>query len=333
MAVHRETAPSVAENSAPIAAVIVSGGGIQRVATLDLRQYLDSGRFFWLDLASGDDTSRAAFLHEAGLTEADSAWARRFGQTDRMTINSGSLRVVTRLAAIPDLVEFHVWGSSRCMVTVWDGDRSALDSIRAQFFDRIKDLEENPYWAAMVLLEFVLETLDEATSDLDGVLQKLREQIEQRVTSIDLSSLTRRVDKLQATWSAMDRYSSDVRTAAVAVGALPQIHEHAATGLRDYANQVDEIERRLHARYQRGAGLLQNYATAIAKRQSEQINRLTLVSIIFLPITFLTGFFGMNFGWMLKTIGSPSAFLLLGLMLPAASIVLTLLWFKRRQLL
>src|SRR5262249_51583796 len=117
---------------------------------------------------------------------------------------------------------------------------------------------------------------------------------------------------------------SDVRTAAVAVGALPQIHEHAATGLRDYANQVDEIERRLHARYQRGAGLLQNYATAIAKRQSEQINRLTLVSIIFLPITFLTGFFGMNFGWMVKTIGSPSAFLLLGLMLPAASIVLTL---------
>src|SRR5262249_29818564 len=206
MAVHRETAPSVAENSAPIAAVIVSRVGIQRVATLDLRQYLDSGRFFWLDLAGGDDTSRAAFLHGAGLTEADSAWARRFGQADRMTINSESLRVVTRLATMTGgVAEFHVWGSSQCMVTVWDGDGSALDKIRAQFFDRIKELEKNSYWAATVLMELVLETLDEATSNLDGTLQKLRAQIERRVPSIDLGSFTSRLDELQAIWSRIDR--------------------------------------------------------------------------------------------------------------------------------
>jgi Mg2+ and Co2+ transporter CorA len=307
--------------------------GIQREATLDLRQYLDSGRFFWLDLAGGDDTSRAAFLHEAGLTEADSAWARRFGQTDRMMINSGSLRAVTRLATMHGLAEFHVWASSQCMVTVWDGDGSALDKIRAQFFDRIKGLEKSSYWAATVLMELVLETLDEATSDLDGTLQKLREQIERRVPSIDLGSFTSRLDELQTIWSRMDRYSSAVRTAIVAVDAVPQIGEHAATQLKDYADRVDDIERRLHGRYQRGMGLLQNYATAIAQRQSDQINRLTLVSIIFLPITFLTGFFGMNFGWMSKTLGGPAAFLLFGLALPAASIVLTLLWFKRRQLL
>src|SRR5262249_14883117 len=194
-------------------------------------------------------------------------------------------------------------------------------------------LEKSSYWAATVLMELVLETLDEATSDLDGTLQKLREQIERRVPSIDLGSFTSRLDELQTIWSRMDRYSSAVRTAIVAVDAVTQIGEHAATQLKDYADRVDDIERRLHGRYQRGMGLLQNYATAIAQRQSDQINRLTLVSIIFLPITFLTGFFGMNFGWMIKTIGSPSAFLLLGLMLPAASIVLTLLWFTRRQLL
>ena len=334
MAVHRETAPSVAENTAPIAAVIVSVAGIQRLATADLSQYLDTGRFFWLDLAGGDDTARAAFLREAGLKEADNAWARRYGQADRMTINSESLRVVTRLAVMPGgLAEFHVWGSSQCMVTVWDGDGTALDSIRAQFFGRIKELEKSSFWAATVLMELVLETLDEATSDLDETLQKLREQIERRVPSIDLGSFTRRLDELQAIWARMDRYSSAVRTAIVAVDALPQIGEYAATELRDYADRVDDIERRLHERYQRGMGLLQNYATAIAQRQSDQINRLTLVSIIFLPITFLTGFFGMNFGWMSKTLGGPAAFLLFGLALPAASIVLTLLWFKRRQLL
>ena len=102
--------------------------------------------------------------------------------------------------------------------------------------------------------------------------------------------------------------------------------------MNDYADRVDDIEHRFHERYQWGADILQNYATAIAKRQGEQINRLTIVSIIFLPITFLTGFFGMNFDWMIDTLGSPAAFLFLGIILPVATVTLTLLWFKHRGL-
>jgi len=40
----------------------------------------------------------------------------------------------------------------------------------------------------------------------------------------------------------------------------------------------------------------------------------------------------MNFNWMIEALGSPIAFLGLGLMLPALSVALTVLWFKRRGL-
>lgn len=76
-----------------------------------------------------------------------------------------------------------------------------------------------------------------------------------------------------------------------------------------------------------------NYGARLAQRQSEQISRLTLVSLIFLPITFLTGFFGMNFSWMISVLGSAAAFVALGILLPALSVVLTVLWLKRRRLL
>ena len=40
---------------------------------------------------------------------------------------------------------------------------------------------------------------------------------------------------------------------------------------------------------------------------------LTVVATIFLPLTFLTGFFGMNFGWMVGQIDTEAAFLALGI--------------------
>ena len=54
-------------------------------------------------------------------------------------------------------------------------------------------------------------------------------------------------------------------------------------------------------------------------RQSTVINeRLTLVAVIFFPLTVSTGFFGMNFDWLVSNIGSLPAFLMLGILLPIA---------------
>ncbi len=36
----------------------------------------------------------------------------------------------------------------------------------------------------------------------------------------------------------------------------------------------------------------------IAAEQNQVVRRLTLVSTVFLPLTFITGFFGQNFGWL-----------------------------------
>ena len=74
-------------------------------------------------------------------------------------------------------------------------------------------------------------------------------------------------------------------------------------------------------------------ATSIAQEQSEQISRLTVVTVIFLPITFLTGLYAMNFTWMINHIGSRSAFLVLGMLLPVLSVCITVALFMRSGLL
>jgi magnesium transporter len=68
-------------------------------------------------------------------------------------------------------------------------------------------------------------------------------------------------------------------------------------------------------------------------RQATIINeRLTLVAVIFFPLTVSTGFFGMNFGWLTAQIGSAAAFVLLGILLPCGLVAATLLgarWLTR----
>lgn len=57
-------------------------------------------------------------------------------------------------------------------------------------------------------------------------------------------------------------------------------------------------------------------------RQSAIISeRLTLVTVTCLPLTVVSSFFGMNFGWMTDHIGSAAAFILLGVVLPLALVV------------
>jgi magnesium transporter len=71
-------------------------------------------------------------------------------------------------------------------------------------------------------------------------------------------------------------------------------------------------------------------AQLINLRVNETMYWLTAVATIFLPLTFVTGFFGMNFGWMVKEISSEATFVVLGIGLQVAAVTLTM-WLVRRR--
>jgi magnesium transporter len=118
-----------------------------------------------------------------------------------------------------------------------------------------------------------------------------------------------------------------------AFGAVPNepvpyfrdVHDHLRLVDEEVAAQRDLLTTVLEA----NMAVISVDQSRSVVRQNETLRQLTLMATVFLPLTFVTGFFGQNFAWLVDHVDSLAAFVLFGLgglLLPT---VLLYLWFRR----
>jgi|SoiMetStandDraft_5_1073268.scaffolds.fasta_scaffold04168_2 hypothetical protein len=315
-------------------AMIVDASGVRpAAAAVEVGKQVAAGGFFWLDISGGDPSAHHAFLTEAGLNAADAVWALRFGQAGRMHIGVEGLRTATWIAdRAGNVIELHLIGREKCIITLWGGDPATLDDIRPQFAGHLGGIENNLYEAAGILLQLLLGTLGFAFEVIDAKLDGLRLALDGRTGAPDSAALAQRLQTLQSTAASFNRYLGSVRAATTGIETVSGAGVRGAAELNDYADQVEDVEQQLFERRQWMSNIIHDVSAEIARKQGEQINRLTLVSLIFLPVTALTGFFGMNFNWLIASIASGEAFFILGVLLPLLCVVLTIAWLWHRDI-
>jgi magnesium transporter len=67
----------------------------------------------------------------------------------------------------------------------------------------------------------------------------------------------------------------------------------------------------------------------VSNRTNDVMKVLTMISTIFMPLTFIAGVYGMNFEHMPELQWRYGYFIILGLM--TISIILMLMWFRRKK--
>ena len=77
-------------------------------------------------------------------------------------------------------------------------------------------------------------------------------------------------------------------------------------------------------------GAMDVYLSTVSNRLNEVMKRLTIVAAIFMPLTWITGFFGMNFGWLTGHMGSGPSFLGFALASQVAAVGVMFVIFRRR---
>jgi magnesium transporter len=123
------------------------------------------------------------------------------------------------------------------------------------------------------------------------------------------------------------------------VGAEQAVLERVGVeigALRGFDTDDEPYFDRMGEQVDRLLGSIDGAANGMGMLLDLQLNErayvVSVVATIFVPLTFITGFFGMNFGWMVDEIDTQIAFWLLGFLVPLVAGVLAWRFLVRRFL-
>jgi magnesium transporter len=305
---------------------------LTQASSEELKRLVSRDEFFWLDLTAPTSDDVQMLVDEIGLDPEAAARALDFDRTPQLHPFSDHVGMVFYGGESRRLLEVHIYVSGRWVVTLHEPPSKSLDDLRADLSQREPPAEET-------VVGSVLNALASSFDDLVDPVDEELERIESQAVAVEEGRaepgnlrreiLVRRSRALHSL--RIVRHQRDYIDRAVdELSKLPGLQPSQHHELRDVSMQMVRVADSVADALNRLAGALDLLNSSVANRTNMVVERLTVVATIFLPLTALTGFFGMNFGWMVNHITSLGAFLGLGVVLIAASGVGTYIWVRSR---
>jgi magnesium transporter len=304
----------------------------------------DEHGFVWIALLEPDPDELAEVQHRFGLHDlaVEDALAFHLRPKVEQYEEGHFLFAVIRTAHYIDEkedVEFGEVGiflSRRFLITVRHGVASELGSARRRLENRPELLKIGPaagLWAI----------LDKIVDDYAPVIAGLENDVEQVEGTVfrGTAAATERIYKLRREATDFYRAVHPLLSPLDALerGVYPQVDEQLVPFFRDVNDHLKLVNEEVVGLRDILATVLQaNIAVIsleqndISVRQNETTKQLTIIATIFLPLSFLTGFFGQNFGWLVGHITSWWAFLVFGIGSLGVSCAVLFAWFHRTGL-
>jgi magnesium transporter len=297
-------------------------------------EHLRAGQFFWLDLDSPTtdrlgQLGKLLNLHPLTLDDAE-----QFDERPKREHYEGYVYLVL-YGVDPDaasgtdrLREVHVIVSGACVVTIHKGAYGVLEEVRKRYTD--VEVQSEPYLVFQIV-DAVLGSFVPALSQIDDDI----DEIEEEVLSQPTDAILRRIFSLKRDLIAMRRVVTPMRDFfardADEISHLPGMQPDDHLYFRDLYDRLVRTSELIDSYRDLLSGATDMYLSTIANRQGEVTKQLAIIATIFLPLSFLTGFFGQNFTFLTGHILNHTwAFFVLGLGLLISSIVLLWLFFRRK---
>jgi magnesium transporter len=299
---------------------------------------LGDGVFLWLDI---DSPTEADFklLHDAfELHPLPLEDVHKFGQRPKIEdygdfsylVLFGAVDAPRRRTGLAP-IEVHCFYSPHWLITVHKGECPVFGELRAQTHRHLQHYEEGLGLLYLVVDALVDSFLPQLT-ELDDAIDKLEDRIltdpqpdalQQAITmKRQLVQLRKIVNPQRDMFAGLlsGRYE------------LPGMTEEYERYFRDIYDHLIRVAEQLDDYRDLASGVTDLYQSTVGNKMNVTMKQLGWVATFFLPLTFLTGFFGQNFTLLVGTLIRPGwTFWVLGLGLDLAAFLAVLFWYVNRE--
>jgi magnesium transporter len=294
------------------------------------------GGFVWLGMFEPAEEEVAQVRRLFGLHELAVEDALTSHRRPKIESYGGDLQlVILRTAHYDDVAEavdfgeIGVFFAPAFVITIRRGLASETHKAR-------KRLEQRPDLLAAGSSSVLWAILDEVVEDYAPVVAGLERDVDEIEATVFSGAVapTERIYSLRGEATGFYRavhplvaIVDTVERTAVAPKLRPylrEVYNQLLFAEEEVADQRDLLRTVLEA----NMAVISVEQAKVGVRQNSTIERLTVLATIFLPLTFLTGFFGQNFGWLVDHVASFAAFLIYGVGGLAVALALLFWWLR-----
>ncbi|HZT92495.1 MAG TPA: magnesium/cobalt transporter CorA [Gaiellaceae bacterium] len=308
------------------------GSGEIHFDRTQVEQLLARGRFFWLDLAkpNADDFEilRDLFrFHPLAIEDSE-----HFGQRAKIDDYDDFVFLVL-YGAVPDddrLVEVHCFYSERFLITVHRDESPAFTELRRRYAKRTKPIDR-PSLLLYRIVDSLVDSFFPILADFDDRIDELENGIFDRADDQQLQQIFQMKRLLVGMRKAITPQRDTFARLIGGVAELPGLTAEDERYFRDVYDHLIRISDLVDSYRDLLTGAMDVYLSTVSNRLNTVMKQLTIIATIFLPLSWLTGFFGQNFGFEVRHITGWGTFVGLGLGSELVALAALLAYFKRRR--
>jgi magnesium transporter len=299
-----------------------------------IREHLARDTFFWLDLTAPRE-AEIGKLHELfGFHPLALEDALHFGQRPKLDAYENYVFIVFYGAhdAPGDedelLHEVQMFISGSYLVTLHRDALPVLDEQRSRLDGLVLHSEQ-------FLLYRVFDALTDSffplLAGLDDEIDELEAAILSGPTDVQLQRLFAMKRMLVGMRKVVTPQRDLFARSIDQLADLPGLQLDERDYFRDVYDHLIRISDLIDSYRDLLSSSTDLYLSTVSNRQNEVMKQLAIVGTIFLPLSFITGFFGMNFGWLInRGIASTWSFFALGLGSLLLTCVALVRFFRRK---
>jgi magnesium transporter len=301
-----------------------------------VQKALDSNTLLWLDLHQADDDTISVLRDVFQFHPLVIDDVTEFGQRPRVE-DFGDMIYLVSYGLASDGVSFsevHFFVGAHYLVTVRKDGCPTVDELRDRLDDPGRRLPTGDRPTRLILLHHVLDGMIDSffppLSELDDRIDELQEQIFVKPTNEQLSQLFDMQRWLVRARKLVAPQRDMMASLVSGMVELPGTTSESDPYLRDLYDHLIRISDMIDTYRDLLSNGMSAYLSTVSNNLNLVMKQLAIIATIFLPLAFLTGFFGQNFAWLVGSLGGLPTFLIVGIGTEVLAVA-GLYWLFRRR--